>query len=254
MWLADCINEFEEALHVIIRDDNKDPKIMKQHADGRRGPHLPIIIGYHWQSVQKYVNKFLALPIIQQIMCTFYVLFIKTAGSVTAEFARGFMKSDLPMFNTFFHLDNTDVEVNDDGKEAPYAGGTFDPNVTLAFVSPATASNPHADVEMTEAPSSDVYSAPQPSPVLNCQHAALSAVLQESPVPSSRQSAPAISSSTGLISTAAPSPSTAEPAAASAAPVLLVPPGKLHTFSLHIRLTEISSTLSTRSCHQTGSR
>ncbi|KAJ7882140.1 hypothetical protein B0H13DRAFT_2344776 [Mycena leptocephala] len=79
-WLADCIDEFEEAIQVIVGRDDRDPKLQAFHAGSRRGPHLPIIFGHHRQSAkepfltawhvknQDRVDNFMALPIIKRII------------------------------------------------------------------------------------------------------------------------------------------------------------------------------------------
>ncbi|KAJ7907517.1 hypothetical protein B0H13DRAFT_2662375 [Mycena leptocephala] len=79
-WLADCVDEFEDPVRLIVGNDNRDPELRRFHAGGRRGPHLPIIFGHHRQSAKKprltawhvenqeRVEKFLALPIIKRII------------------------------------------------------------------------------------------------------------------------------------------------------------------------------------------
>ena len=52
MWLQACIEEFEDAIRILIDDDDKDPKYKASCAKLKRGPHMPIIIGYQRQSAK----------------------------------------------------------------------------------------------------------------------------------------------------------------------------------------------------------
>ncbi|KAJ6609360.1 hypothetical protein B0H10DRAFT_2225997 [Mycena sp. CBHHK59/15] len=80
LWLADCIEEFEEAIRILIGDDDQDTEFKASCAGLKRGPHMPIIIGYQRQSSklpyltawhrnnEPRVVKFMAHPLVKRIM------------------------------------------------------------------------------------------------------------------------------------------------------------------------------------------
>ncbi|KAJ7626710.1 hypothetical protein B0H17DRAFT_1150958 [Mycena rosella] len=87
MWLAQCIDKFEAALHVIVGDDDKDPELQKRHANGKRGPHLPIIIGHARQSAQSELMHSLATvradphaDAKNQVRVCLMLIYVKKAG------------------------------------------------------------------------------------------------------------------------------------------------------------------------------
>ncbi|KAJ7826160.1 hypothetical protein B0H13DRAFT_1918264 [Mycena leptocephala] len=78
---TDCINEFEEAIQVIVGRDDRDPKLQAFHAGSCCGPHLPnirtslpvcqdqepFLTAWHVKN-QDRVDNFMALPIIKRII------------------------------------------------------------------------------------------------------------------------------------------------------------------------------------------
>ncbi|KAJ7033305.1 hypothetical protein C8F04DRAFT_909894, partial [Mycena alexandri] len=80
MWLQDRIDEIEDAQRILVGDDLHDPDVRKEFTDGVRGSHMAIIFGHQRQSWMKpyltawgrdhqdRVNKFMALPIVQDII------------------------------------------------------------------------------------------------------------------------------------------------------------------------------------------
>ncbi|KAJ7712471.1 hypothetical protein B0H14DRAFT_3637846, partial [Mycena olivaceomarginata] len=116
-WLADCVDEFEDAVRLIVGNDNRDPELRHFHAGGCRGPHLPIIFGHHRQSAKKprltawhvenqeRVEKFLALPIIKRIIAwvsNIMLLFFPGLCARMEEEAR--LHGIQPLFGYFWNL------------------------------------------------------------------------------------------------------------------------------------------------------
>ncbi|KAJ7927185.1 hypothetical protein B0H13DRAFT_2653631 [Mycena leptocephala] len=116
-WLANCVDEFKDAVRLIVGNDNRDPELRRFHAGGRRGPHLPIIFGHHRQSAKKprltawhvenqeRIEKFLALPIIKRIIAwvsNIMLLFFPGLCARMEEEAR--LHGIQPLFGYFWNL------------------------------------------------------------------------------------------------------------------------------------------------------
>ncbi|KAJ7172104.1 hypothetical protein C8R46DRAFT_1258041, partial [Mycena filopes] len=79
-WLADRIDEIEEAQAILVENDLQSPSLRKHFENEVRGPHMAIIFGHQRQSSkrpylaewgrdhQDRVTKFMELPIVKDII------------------------------------------------------------------------------------------------------------------------------------------------------------------------------------------
>ncbi|KAJ7671371.1 hypothetical protein DFH06DRAFT_114659 [Mycena polygramma] len=121
MWLANRVDEIEEAQNVLVGQDLLSPTIRNSYADGLRGPHMAIILGHQRQSATKpkltawhvehqdRVEKFMDLSVVKHII-KWVTSVIRTvwpglAARVEEEAEWHFQKHGIrPLFGLFWNL------------------------------------------------------------------------------------------------------------------------------------------------------